>query len=53
MHAPQKLKPRNLSKADLNPLYSWKPQKTKTGAIFWLQAGDLSITGAVLIGDMT
>lgn len=53
IHAPQKLKLRNLSKADPNPLYSWKPQKTKTGPIFWLQAGHLPTTGAVLIGDMT
>lgn len=43
IHAPQKLKLRNLSKADLNPLYSWKPQKTKTGPIFCLQAGHLPI----------
>lgn len=49
IHAPQKLKLRNLSKADLNPLYSWKPQKTKTGPIFWFGAGHLPITGAVLL----
>lgn len=39
IHAPQKLELRNLSKADLNPLYSWKPQKTTTGPIFWFHAG--------------
>lgn len=53
IHAPQKLELRNLSKADLNPLYSWKPQKTTTGPIFWFHAGQLPVPGTVLIGGMT
>lgn len=53
IHVPQKLELRDLSKADLNPLYSWKPQKTTTGPIFWFHAGQLPVPGAVLIGGMT
>lgn len=53
IRAPQKLELRNLSKADLNPLSSWKPQKPTTGPIFWFPAGQVPVPGAVRVGGMT
>lgn len=53
IRAPQKLELRNLSKADLNPLCSWKPQKPTTGPIFWFPAGQVPVPGAVRVGGMT